>query len=344
VLDRELGRPATGEGRTSSWGWWAAAVAVPLAALGASLWLGGAASQPAPFGLPEAGPFTAWGLPAARLLADAAAMLVVGSMLAAAWLVRSERYRLPPAGIRCVRMAGTAAAIWTAATAAVLLLSLSDAVGLPVTRLDRTSIVRFATAVPQGRALVFVAALAAVIAVLARRTTQTNTAALVLIYTYVGLLPPVFTSHAATASNHNAAVITTAAHILAVSTWVGGLVALVILGRTAAEQLPFAVPRFSQLALYCYLATAVSGLLNAGVRLDWSISRLTVRGYGGLLAAKVVAVLVLGVLGWLHRRREAAALASLPGQRGFLRLATVEALVMLATVGIAVALSRTPIF
>jgi putative copper export protein len=354
VLNRDLdgdeeSPSPTGGGRTSSWSWWPAwrpawwpaTVAVALVTLAAALWLGGAASQPVPFGLPDAGPITKWGLPAARLLSDAAAMLVVGSLLAAAWLVRSERGSLPPAGVRCARLAGTAAAIWTAATVALLLLTLSDTVGVPVTQLDGATIGRFARDSSHGRALVFVTVIAAVIAVLAARTTRTNAAGLLLIYAYVGMLPPVFTGHAATASNHNLAVITTAAHILVVSTWVGGLVALVILGRAAASLLPFAVPRFSQLALYCYLATAVSGTLNAGVRLDWAISRLTT-GYGGLLAAKTVALLVLGLLAWQHRRREAAALTAMPGQRGFLRVASIEALVMIATVGIAVALSRTP--
>jgi len=341
VLGEESRPAATGRNPAAPWAWWLALAVAALAALVAALWLGGAARVPVPFGLPDAGPITKWGLPAARLLSDAAAMLVLGGLLAASWLLPSDRSWLPPTGVRYARLAGIAAAIWALAASATLVLSLSDAVGLPVTQLDAASVRSYATTISQGRALVFVVVIAAVIAALAWRTTRTNSAGLLLIYSYVGLLPPVFTGHAATASNHNLAITTTAVHVVAVSTWVGGLVALVVLGRTAPAHLGHAVPRFSQLALYCFLVTGVSGILTAAVRLDWSLSRLTT-GYGKLVIAKAGALVVLGVLGWLHRRREAAALEVAPGRRRFLRLAAVEALVMLATVGIAVALSRSP--
>jgi putative copper export protein len=323
------------------WGWWLALAAAALGSLVAALWIGGAARLPVPFGLPDAGPVTEWGLPTARLLSDVAAMLVLGALLAAAWLLPAERSWLPPVGVRFARLAGIAAATWALAVVATVVLSLSDAVGLPVSQLDFASIRSYATTFSQGRALVFVAVIAAVIAVLAWRTTRPNAAGLLLVYSYVGLLPPVFSGHAATASNHNLAVTTTAVHVVAVSTWVGGLLALVILGSTAPHLLGHAVPRFSQLALYCLLVTAASGILSAGVRLDWSLSRLST-GYGKLLIAKAAALVVLGVFGWLHRRREAAALAAVSGRRRFLRLAAGEALVILGTVGIAVALSRTP--
>lgn len=327
----------------TSWAWRLAAVAVPVAALIAALWLGGAARQPVPFGLPDAGPLTKWGLPAARLLTDVAAMLSLGALLAASWLLPAERGWLTPAGVRCARMGGVAAAVWAIAAIATMLFSLSEAIGLPISQvLDAASIRSYATTISQGRAETFVAVIAAVVAVLAWRTTRANAAGLLLVYAYIGLLPPNFASHAATAANHNLAVTTTAMHVVAVATWVGGLVALVAMGRAAREDLAYAVPRFSRLALYCFVATGITGLLNAGVRLDWSLAAVTAGGYGGLLIAKSAALAVLGVLGWLHRRREMAALATIPGRRGFLRLAGVEVLVMLATVGIAVALSRTP--
>ena len=75
----------------------------------------------------------------------------------------------------------------------------------------------------------------------------------------------------------------------------------------------------------------LSGLVNAWVRLG-AVDQLWSSRYGLLVLGKVTALVALGVFGWWHRRRS----------RSFLRLAAGEVVVMAATVGLAVALSRTP--
>jgi putative copper resistance protein D len=80
---------------------------------------------------------------------------------------------------------------------------------------------------------------------------------------------------------------------------------------------------------------AVSGVANARVRLvGWG--DLFSTPYGRLIMAKIVALVVLGFFGWRQRRRILAT-----GGR-FLAFVTGELLVMAATIGLAVALSRTP--
>jgi len=81
-------------------------------------------------------------------------------------------------------------------------------------------------------------------------------------------------------------------------------------------------------------------LANAWVRIG-SIGNLA-SSYGALLALKVVALVVLGVAGWLQRARVVNRIAADPlAGRLFARLAIVEVVVMGAAFGLGTALSRS---
>jgi cytochrome c oxidase assembly factor CtaG len=81
-------------------------------------------------------------------------------------------------------------------------------------------------------------------------------------------------------------------------------------------------------------------VLNAWVRVP--VRELFNYSYGLLVVAKVVALLLLGVFGYIHRKRSIAAIQEGRSGNLLVRLAAVEVLVMFATIGIAVALARTP--
>ena len=110
-------------------------------------------------------------------------------------------------------------------------------------------------------------------------------------------------------------------------------------GPDRATALATAVPRFSRLALVCWLALAVTGVVNAA-RADPArrAARLRVRraraGQGGRAARARRA-----------RRGTPPVARSAPAARGepraLLRLGGVEVLLMLATIGLAVALGRS---
>jgi putative copper resistance protein D len=101
------------------------------------------------------------------------------------------------------------------------------------------------------------------------------------------------------------------------------------------------VPRFSVLALWCAVAVAASGVVSAWVRLGGVMDLLTT-SYGRLVLLKLAFMVVLSGFGFWHRRRSLPSLGSDLSRLVFLRIAAVEVLVMAATVGVAVALSRTP--
>lgn len=315
----------------------AAALASAVAVLVLALRVGDALVAAIP-GLPDPGPVTAWALPAVRLFVDGLATVTVGLTVTAAFLLPGDGPSVSPYGWLLLRRAGLAAAAWAAAALVLIVLTVSDVLGVPAGRLGAASVVSFATAISQGQALLLQAGLALAVAVLARVGVSRGLAAAAALVAMVAVVPPAFTGHAAGAGNHQVAVSSLVLHVLAAALWVGGLVALLMVRRS--RHLADAVGRYSRLALGCFVAVAVSGTVNAAVRLG-SVEELWRSRYGWLVLGKLAALAVLGAVGAAHRAPTLPALRS--GRRGaFARLAAGEVVVFAAVLGLAVALSRSP--
>nr|WP_239144550.1 cytochrome c oxidase assembly protein [Streptomyces sp. SID14515] len=193
---------------------------------------------------------------------------------------------------------------------------------------------------PQGRSFALAAAAAGTVATVCLGLGTARWARAALLLAVAGLLPPAFTGHSSAASNHDAAVISLALHLVGVAVWVGGLLFVLVAAFRREKQTKDAVRRFSPLAGWSLLAVAASGLVNAAVRLPSPGEAFTSR-YGLLLLTKTMALLLLGVAGWWHRKHTMVSLEA-GSRRGFVRLAAGELLIMAAAMGLAVGLSRTP--
>lgn len=305
-----------------------------------ALFVGGGRPQPAPVGLPDPGPFTGWGLPITRLAMDLASAATIGSLLFGV-LAPAKGGVLDRAAVRAVRASAVFAWLWVLSAVAGLVFTLSDLLGVPVQQINyQDTLASFISQIVQGRSLAVVAVLAVIVAAAARGIQTLNGAALLLILAVAASIPPALTGHAAGAANHDLATSSLIVHVVAVSVWIGGLFALVIHGRWSNPDLRKAAPRYSGIALWCFLAAGVSGLVNAYIRLG-SVGPLFTSRYGWLVLGKLAALCALGAFGWWHRKRTLTALeAGRP--HAFRRFALGEAAVMAATVGLAVALSRTP--
>ncbi|MEV4114681.1 cytochrome c oxidase assembly protein [Nonomuraea sp. NPDC049695] len=305
-----------------------AAVAAGVVVLLAVLRFGGAVRPEIP-GLPTAGPVTAWGLPLARFCYDLCAVGCVGTLTAALLAPAAS-----PESAACRRAAGRWALGWALFTALSYVLTLSNLIPLPVgDLLAAPDLLEFGTSIPQTQALLVV--LAATVVAAARLPAAIRLAAAVF-----ALLPPAYVGHAASAGDHDIAVSALMSHLVPVSVWVGGLAAVLIHFRRS-DDLAVVLPRFSTLALCCFAAVAVSGAASAWVRLS-APSDLWRSDYGLLLLAKVAVLAILGLFGWNHRRRTVAGVADRTVRRTFVRLAAGEVTVMVAAIGLAVGLSRTP--
>lgn len=307
--------------------------------------IGGAAPTAAVEGLPGAGLIVGWLLPVSRLAMDLAAVGTVGCLLYAAYLSPAGVRRLRRPDQRALRTASWCALAWAVSAALGALLTLADISGLPLTDLVTSG--QFADSlvvVDQSRALLLAAALAALVCLCARRTSTPEGPLLVLILAVGTLVPPILTGHASSHSNHELATASLIVHVLAAAAWVGGLGALLLFRHPPAADDVASVSRFSRLALGCFVATAVSGLLNAWIRLADGrgvLAEALGSRYGWLVAGKLLALGALAWFGWWHRRHTLGQLsAGRPG--AFRRFAGREVVIMIGTIALAVALSRTP--
>jgi putative copper resistance protein D len=213
----------------------------------------------------------------------------------------------------------------------------ADAFGRPVSQLGGADVLRFATKLGAGRGMVLTAGCAVVVlgcAVARLRNRDLVQVRIPLIAALLGVLTPAVTGHAGSAPDHQLAVITVALHVGAAALWVGGLGAVLVLVAWHRALLDGVLPRFSQLAGVCLAAVAVTGVLNAQVRLEtWGA--LFTTGYGWLVVAKTACLLLLAGLGGLARRR------LVTGRTPVLRWAGVETALMAATLGLAAALTQS---
>jgi cytochrome c oxidase assembly factor CtaG len=174
----------------------------------------------------------------------------------------------------------------------------------------------------------------------ARLTTRRAPMAWLALLTLTAVVILALTGHAAGSASHEDSVNALGVHLLGVVVWTGGLIALLVMRGPLGDDLGPTVGRYSTLAAWCFGAVALSGAQQAWIRLG-SVDGLFT-AYGAVVALKTVAIVVLGVLGWLHRRNIVEVLAQRPGDgRVFARLAVVEVTVMGAATGLAAVLARS---
>lgn len=301
-------------------------------------------------GLPDPGPVTTYGLPFVRAAGEIAAVVAVGSFLFAAFLAAPQTNGvLDVAGYRALRLGSAASGVWTVCAALLVPLTVSDVSGQPLLdHLAPVDVWSAAGLVDVAVAWRWTALLAAAVTIASLPVLRWGWTPVLLAGSLLTLMPLVLTGHSSAGGAHDLATNSLFIHLVAAALWAGGLLALLAHAIRAGSgaggdglNTALAARRFSALALWCFIAMAVSGVLNALVRIQ--LPDLLHTSYGWLLVAKFVALSLLGVLGWRQRRVSLTALAGEPGaRRPLIRLALTEAALFGATFGIAVGLGRTP--
>ncbi len=294
-------------------------------------------------GLPDAGPVTSYGLPFIRAAGEIAAVTAVGSFTFAAFMVPPQRNQVLDAdGYRALRMATIASGVWAVCAMLMVALTVSDVSGQPLTEhLNVLEIWSVAGLVEVAGAWRWTALFAVVVTLVSIPVLRWSWTPVLAAGSLVTLIPLALTGHSSAGGAHDLATNSLLIHLMAGALWAGGLLALLAHALRGGGHTELAARRFSAVALWCFVAMAFSGLVNALTRIaphDLLSSR-----YGWLVLAKVAALVALGWLGWCQRRRGLVALRDSPVARGpLLRLALVEAVIFGVTFGIAVALGRTP--
>jgi putative copper resistance protein D len=294
-------------------------------------------------GLPDPGPATTLGLPFVRAAGEIAAVLAVGSFLFAAFLVPPQKTGvLDAGGYRALRLGTVASGVWAVCAALLIPLTISDVSGHPVgEHLNPVTIWTLADLINTASAWRWTAVLAALVTLASLAVLRWSWTPLLLAGSLITLIPLGLTGHSSAGGSHDLATNSLLIHLVAASVWAGGLLALLAHALRGGDHLDLAARRFSAIALWCWVAMALSGVMNALVRV--SPADLLGTPYGRLVVAKFVALCALGVLGWRQRRSGVVALQANPGRKSVLiRLALIEAALFGVTFGIAVGLGRTP--
>jgi cytochrome c oxidase assembly factor CtaG/putative copper export protein len=293
-------------------------------------------------GVPNPGAFTAYGQIVTRVLAEISSVICVGSLLFAAFMVPPQQSGvLAVDGYAAARTAGWAGWVWFVAALLSIPFSTADTFGQPVSRLfDIQKLVELSAEVDTTNTWLITAAIAFLAAVGSRLVLTWGWTAALFFIALAGLFPLGVSGHSSSGGQHDLATNSLLLHLIAAALWVGGLVALLAHGRRKGAHLALAASRFSRLALCCWITMAVSGLINAYVRLP--IADVFTTNYGLLVVAKSTALLVLGVFGYFQRLRGVRGVVATGSGRALVKLAAFEVLVMMITIGIAEGLARTP--
>ena len=318
---------------------WAAPAAVLLAAVVVAVPVAALSGAVAPVVIGDAGPLVRWGLVLLKLVHHVAMAATVGLLVVAAFLVREgpTTQRRATAG----RVAALAAGLWALSAAGILVLGFGDLAGLqPGTPGYVEQLLANTWSLELMRLRTTEVLLAAALVPLAALARTRGALAWASALAVVALTPLAFGGHSSADAGHETAVTALGLHLVGISVWVGGLLAIALLlpvigGGTALAD---TVRRFSTLALWSFVAVGLSGLLFSLGTAD-DLADLT-SPYWRIIWAKVVVLLVLGVLG--ARQRRALVDRGVDTAGAFARLAGGEALLMGAAIGLGAALSRTP--
>ncbi|GAB3256497.1 cytochrome c oxidase assembly protein [Arthrobacter pigmenti] len=284
-----------------------------------------------------------------------------------------------PAFKRAMQLASWASVVWTLSAIAVLVFTFSDAAGMPVStgQAYTGELLYFIGDLEIGQAWLTVTVIAAVVTTLTFGVRSLTGLGLTAVLAMVALVPMALIGHSASADDHMGAVSSLGLHLIGICLWVGGIITLAVVSKQLrAGQRPVsaagAVPgsssadsgdaplgeaakttditavvlaRFSTLAGFAFILVFASGVINAQIRLgEWSA--LTSE-YGQLVLVKTFLTLLLGAIGFMHRQWVLPQLSAqsagraMSARRAVWQLILGELLIMAATMGVAVGLSRT---
>lgn len=296
-----------------------------------ALYVGGAAN---PLALADPGAVVRFGLPLVTAVAQLAMATSIGTLVLASFAMADKGKTLAAA----LNLVAVSSIVWVMFGAVQLVFSYLSATGLGFSTSNQfgQGLWLFASQIELGRNQLINLALGLVVSTLAISVRRLTAVLFTAVLALLALVPLALSGHASGTANHGLAVNALGLHLVGVSIWVGGIVALIVLHRSVGLTLEL-ILRYSTLALVAFFLVLTSGLASGWLRIgSW---QGVLSPYGQLLLAKTALLVVLGLFGARHRRFAIKKFAA--AQSGFVRLIAVEAILMAATVGIAAALSRT---
>ena len=286
-----------------------------------------------PLQFSDPGPVVRWGGPFAKLVMNFAMATTVGSLVLSAFAGNLEERS------KFSRVSSGAAALWAGAAAVNFVMTYLSVSGSAISYGSAFSdgLWLFATQIELGTLLVWNLGFAfllslSTLAFNGRRMNAVNAAIAI-----AGLYPLAASGHASGDAGHALAVNSLLMHLVGISIWVGGLIALYAVFKGDNQRTAVLVSRYSTLAFVAFIMVAVSGVTSGIIRLYEPADLFS--SYGLLLMLKAALLVLLGLFGARHRLGLVKKLAE--RSVSFWRLAIFELGVMGLAVGMGTALART---
>ena len=309
---------------------------VGLLALLVAMQVGGAAKP----SLVDPGATVRFGLPIAKLMVNLGAAGTIGTLVLTLFALSKGRAEFD----RALDVAAGASAVWAVASAITGFFTFLSVYLQPLA-FDAAFgqlIGNFFTQVEFGQGWLATTLIAASTTVLCFAVRNRTALIFVTVFAVIGLVPMAIAGHSAEAGSHDAAVTSLGLHLVFAAVWLGGLLAIVLIRPTIEHgRVGVILSRYSSIALVSFVVVAISGYVNASLRINTLESLLN--PYGVLVLVKIVALLALGVFGAVQRRTMITRMlrAENGGARWFWWLIAAELGFMGLASGVAAALART---
>ena len=284
--------------------------------------------------LNSAGPLITSLTTVGKFISLASSFATIGFLLAMAFLLLDDAGKLSRSAQALRNSAALTALFWVLGQGLNILTTLANILGTSLSgALDPTSLRSFVSQIDLGKYMFVQLVLALLICTAVSRIRTVAAANALLLLSIVAVIAPIFASHSASSGSHSLAIGSLIVHVVALTFWVGGLIAITVLSATDRA---IALPRFSSLSLWAVIAVVVSGSTNAWARLNFQSAWSS--NYARIVILKVLLTAGLIYLGYLNRKH-------LSGKwqislKNLTRLLIIEVTIMLVTVLIGSRLSN----
>jgi putative copper resistance protein D len=269
-----------------------------------------------------------------KFISLASSFATIGFLLAMAFLLLDDAGKLSKSAKALRNSAAITALVWVLGQGLNILTTLANILGTSLSgALDPTSLRSFVSQIDLGKYMFVQLVLALLICTAVSRIRTVAAANALLLLSIVAVIAPIFASHSASSGSHSLAIGSLIVHVVALTFWIGGLIAITVLSATDRA---IALPRFSSLSIWAVIAVVVSGSANAWARLNFQSAWSS--NYARLVILKVLLTAGLIYLGYLNRRHLSGTWQI--SLKNLTRLLIIEVTIMLVTVLIGSRLSN----
>ena len=249
--------------------------------------------------LNSAGPLISSLTTAGKFISLSASFVTVGLLLSMAFLLIDDAGKLSQSAKALRNLAAATSLVWVLGQGLNILTTLANILGTSLTgALDGNSLRSFVSQIDLGKYMFTQLCLALIVCLLVARVRTVAATNALLLLSLVAVIAPIFASHSASSGSHALAIGSLIVHVVALTFWVGGLIAITVL---SAEDRAVALPRFSALALWSVIAVVASGSANAWARLNFQSAWGS--NYARLVILKIIITAVLIYFGYLNRKQ-----------------------------------------